>query len=95
MLIDCTVAIPPPPDGMFFVADQVNVQIRGRDGDVHVGRVIGASACNPSTGGWYYDDEAAPMSINLCPASCELARDQVTTAADGVDVAFGCDSVPG
>jgi hypothetical protein len=93
--IDCEVAIPPPPDGMFFVADQVNVRIRGRAGNTDVGRVIGMAACNPTTGGWYYDDEAAPTSITLCPVSCELAREQVTTAEDGVDVAFGCDSVPG
>ncbi len=93
--IDCEVAIPPPPDGMFFIPDQVNVEIRGRDGDTDVGRVIGAGACNPTTGGWYYDDEAMPTSITLCPTSCELARDQVTRVEDGVDVKFGCDSLPG
>jgi hypothetical protein len=93
--IDCEVAIPPPPDGMFFLADRVNVRVRGRDGDQDLGRVIGAGACSPTTGGWYYDDEGMPRSIVLCPASCELARDQVTGPGTGVDVRFGCDSVPG
>ena len=93
--IACEVAIPAPPDGMFFIADRVNVDIRGRDGTSPVGRVIGASGCNATTGGWYYDDETTPTSINLCPASCELAREQVTSEEDGVDVKFGCDSLPG
>ncbi|MBX7192435.1 MAG: hypothetical protein K1X94_10265 [Sandaracinaceae bacterium] len=93
--IDCQVAIPTPPDGMFFIADRVNVRIRGRDGNTDVGRVIGVGACNPTTGGWYYDDESSPMTINLCPVSCDLARDQVRSAAEGVDVSFGCDSLPG
>jgi hypothetical protein len=56
---------------------------------------MGASACNPTTGGWYYDDEATPRAILLCPASCTLAREQVTGPGTGVDVRFGCDSVPG
>lgn len=93
--IDCEVAIPPPPDGMFFLADRVNVHIRGRDREVDVGRVMGAGACNPTSGGWYYDDEAMPTAITLCPATCDLAREQVTTPESGVDVRFGCDSVPG
>jgi hypothetical protein len=93
--IDCEVAIPPPPDGMFLLPDRVNVRIRGRSADTDLGRVMGASACNPTTGGWYYDDEATPRAILLCPASCTLAREQVTGPGTGVDVRFGCDSVPG
>lgn len=93
--IDCEVAIPPPPDGMFFLADRVNVHMRGRDRELDIGRVIGAAACNPTTGGWYYDDETMPSSIILCPATCEVAREQVTTVETGIDVRFGCDSVPG
>jgi len=93
--IDCEVAIPPPPDGMFFLADRVNVHLRGRARGLAAGGVMGAPACNPTTGGWYYDAEAMPTSITLCPATCEVAREQVTTPESGVEVRFGCDSVPG
>ncbi len=93
--IDCEVAVPPVPDGMFFLPERVNVHISGSTTEADVGRVLGAAACNATTGGWYYDDEAAPTRIILCPASCELARDQVTGPGTGVDVRFGCDSVPG
>jgi hypothetical protein len=41
-------------------------------------------ACG-SKNGWYYDDNGAPKSIQLCPAACE------EVAAGGtLDVAFGC-----
>lgn len=93
--IDCEVAVPPPPDGMFFLPDRVNVRVRGRDGDRDLGRVNGPDNCDATTGGWHYDDEATPTSIILCPASCALAREQVTGPGTGVDVRFGCDSVPG
>lgn len=93
--ISCDIEIPAPPDGMFLIPDRVNVQIRGRDATSRVGRVIGVTGCNTTTGGWYYDDESNPTEIHLCPASCDVARAQVTNSSTGLDVSFGCDSLPG
>ncbi len=93
--IDCEVAIPPPPEGQFFVADRVNVEIRGSASTTPVGYVTSPAACNPTTGGWYYDDVADPSTIILCPASCDRARAEVVSTTTGIDVSFGCDSIPG
>ncbi|NUP11908.1 MAG: VWA domain-containing protein [Polyangiaceae bacterium] len=51
-------------------------------------QVPGSSACNPSSGGFYYDDPAAPTLILLCPASCDAVQD---ASDDGkVDIGFEC-----
>ncbi|MBL9106125.1 MAG: hypothetical protein JNL82_34705 [Myxococcales bacterium] len=54
-----------------------------------------AAACDPMLGGWYYDDNAAPKNIILCPVSCE----RVSSAPQGneVDLLFGCKTmyIPG
>jgi hypothetical protein len=36
--------------------------------------------------GWYYDNEANPTSIQLCPAACDAVA-----AGGSMDVAFGCE----
>jgi Mg-chelatase subunit ChlD len=69
--IPCKLEIPvaPPGDSLDFAA--VNL-LEGQSGDDcllplhHVGE---ASNCGDGPG-WYYDDSAAPMSVELCPASC-------------------------
>ena len=58
-----------------------------------LGKVANAGACGP-TGGWYYDDDANPRRIVLCPAACESAQESVR-AMGGVQVQFGCQTVPG
>lgn len=93
--IACEIAVPPPPDGMFLVPGLVNVDVRGASGTTRLGYVADAAACDATLGGWYYDDVASPATILLCPASCTFARGVVVDAAtSGIDVAFGCDSVP-
>jgi hypothetical protein len=53
--------------------------------------VSGASACDPSSGGWYYDDVTAPTLVRLCDASCT----QVTGDPNArIDVRLSC-SAPG
>jgi hypothetical protein len=36
--------------------------------------VPGAWACDPTTGGFYYDSNTAPTKITLCPATCAPAK---------------------
>jgi hypothetical protein len=45
------------------------------------------SMCDPSSGGWYYDDPAAPTRIELCSATCDSVTLDLTSQ---VDVQLGC-----
>ena len=42
------------------------------------------SACGNKVG-WHYDDAAAPTTIELCPAACELVK-----KGGSIDIALGC-----
>ncbi|MFO0660058.1 MAG: hypothetical protein U0165_09550 [Polyangiaceae bacterium] len=91
--IDCTIDIPAPPDGQTLDPGKVNVNITsdtGTNGQKLVGKTTGAGAC--TMGGWYYDNEANPTQITLCPSSC----DELNTAMASphtINVEFGCDTV--
>jgi hypothetical protein len=55
---------------------------------VFVGNAAGcAKAPNE---GWYFDDEAAPKKVILCPAVCDAVK---TDDAGSVDLLFGCPRV--
>ena len=85
-------AIPPPPDGMDFDPDQVNVEFDdGAGGILDIGRVESPAECAGVTDGWYYDDPMAPTRIIVCPQTC--------TKIQGFDMAsisikFGCATIP-
>ena len=46
------------------------------------------ASCDARAGGWYYDDAAAPTSVKLCGASCDVV------SAPGGRLAFtvGCET---
>jgi hypothetical protein len=54
-----------------------------------IGKVGGAANCGPN-GGWYYDNDAAPKKVLICPASCDQFK-----ADSGAKVEFrlGCKTV--
>jgi hypothetical protein len=89
----CDVAIPPPPDGSVIDPSRVNVVLVGATRTL-LGKVAGASACGPS-GGWYYDNDAMPTRVILCPSSCDRAQTELRGAGRGIQVQFGCVTVPG
>ena len=91
--IQCDLAIPPPPGGQVLDPRRVNVLLRGSSQTL-LGKVSGAGACT-SRGGWYYDDEARPTRVFLCPASCEAANAAVRGGSAQVVVQFGCITIPG
>ncbi len=90
--IDCAVPIPPPPDGMFFERDRINVFVTEGDASTRVGKVAGAAVCD-DRGGWHYDDEAAPTRVILCPATCDAVQ-PTAGVTRGVAVQFGCQTIP-
>lgn len=78
-----------PPAGQAMDYSKVNVTLTQGDGGATViGRVSSAASCPATTPAWYYDNPAAPTTINLCKTACDL----VTAATNGaqVNVAVGC-----
>jgi hypothetical protein len=87
--IGCEYAIP-QPQGQVLDYNKVNVQYTpGLGGTKVFVNVADLGACDPVTGGWYYDDNANPQKIILCPASCEVAS---SDANGKVDVVLGCET---
>jgi hypothetical protein len=91
--IACDLAIPAPPGGSVLDPRLVNVVVRGAS-ETLIGKVANAAACR-STGGWYYDNEARPTRVNLCPASCERANAELRAGSAAIEVQFGCITIPG
>lgn len=91
--IACDLELPPPPGGSVLDPRLVNVVVTGASRSV-IGKVAGAAACR-ATGGWYYDDDARPTRVNLCPASCDRANEEVRAGSARIEVQFGCITVPG
>jgi hypothetical protein len=91
--IECNVTIPPPPAGMTFSADRVNVIMNVGGASTYFGHVVDVAHCDATRGGWYYDDNTAPTTILLCPASCDTAQSMIGPS-DSLDVQFGCVTIP-
>jgi hypothetical protein len=91
--IACDVAIPMPPDGSSLDPMRVNVVLNGMTSTL-LGKVANAAACT-SSGGWYYDDDANPTRVILCPSSCDRAQTELRGEGRGIQVQFGCTTIPG
>jgi hypothetical protein len=89
--LGCTYTIPQPSQGDLNY-EQVNVEYTpGGGGAVDAfPKVSDLAACPPNSDGWYYDDNALPEEIILCPATC----DKVSADLGGrIDIVLGCDSI--
>ena len=83
----CDFVVPPPPANLMLSFDNVNVNYTTGTGAAStLPRVQDANACG-TTGGWYYDNNAAPTQIHLCMNTC--ATVQADTQAD-LKVLFSC-----
>ncbi len=90
--LGCDFPIPDPPAGLDLVPDEVNFTYTpgGTVDAITIPRADDLADCG-GLPGWYYDNNAAPTKIIVCPASC--ATIQNDSEAE-VAVAFGCASVP-
>ena len=77
---------------MFFERDRINVFVTEAGAASRIGKVADAASCD-ERGGWYYDDESAPTTVELCPATCDAVQPEPGIAR-GVDVQFGCQTIP-
>ena len=91
--IECDLGLPPPPDGSVLDPRRVNVQIRGASGTTTLPYTGSEGACDPTRGGWHYDDASDPSRVILCPSSCDFARTETAVTSGGLDVVFGCASI--
>jgi len=88
--LSCAWKIPDPPQGQVFELSKINLEYKpdGAAQTQTILKVTDAASC-ASDGGWYYDDDAHPTRVVVCPSTC----DQLKAAKEGeVHVAFGCNT---
>ena len=87
--IPCQLRIPEPPTNATLDFNQVNVAYQAKDCTLSTIYYVGEAAeCDAAEGGWYYDDPAAPRTVQLCDSTCDRV------AAPGGRLAFtvGCET---
>jgi hypothetical protein len=88
--VSCELDLPPPPDQGTLDPSLVNVCYApgggASDGFAHVA----SSAECGAQGSWYYDDDAMPTKVVLCPSTCQLVQ---ADARARIDVVFGCTTI--
>ena len=88
-LLPCSYQIPAPPAGEVVDLNLVNAEFTTATGEqVKMTRVDGSVGCVPGAYQWYYDNAAAPNSLELCPDACQVATEQ--GQGSSVKVAYGC-----
>ncbi len=91
--VSCDYTVPDPGGGQTVDPTKVNVDYLpgGNPPAQPIFRVNDLGGCQGGgTGGWYFDNNAAPTKILLCPATCTAVQ---SDSAAKIDVKFGCDSV--
>jgi len=89
--LGCQYAIPVPEAGMPDFG-KVNVQYTPGGGGMPVefDHYGGAAQCPSNGDGWYYDDNASPTQILLCPSTCTKVSGDGTGK---LEILLGCDTV--
>ncbi|MEO7036986.1 MAG: VWA domain-containing protein [Polyangiaceae bacterium] len=92
--LGCEFQIPQPGAGQTLDFGQVNVQYTNAGKSSYVYYVSSASACDATSGGWYYDvspKSGSPTQIIACPSTCSTF--QAATDQASVGIALGCATV--
>lgn len=90
--VGCSYVIPAPPSGQTLDYGLVNVEYQrgGTGATTSFVEVADASKCGTRTSAWYYDDNAAPTSILLCPSTCAAVE---ADPAASVRIVLGCGTI--
>jgi len=87
--IPCELKVPEPRGGSSLDYGKVNVAYQDSSCTLStIYNVQGAASCDAVVGGWYYDNPAAPSSIELCGASC----DRVSAPGGRLAFTVGCET---
>jgi hypothetical protein len=90
--LNCELDIPVPP-GQVLDPKKVNVEIQTSSATQTLFKVTDATACDATSGGWYYDNDSAPKKVELCQASCDQAQQMVDVSGGSIQVLFGCATI--
>lgn len=89
--LSCEYEIPEPPPGQVFDPTKVNVEYDDNGEVVVLGYVESQQDCAEVGAGWYYDDPAAPTTIEVCPFTCGVFN---TIESGSIEIVFGCATIP-
>lgn len=91
--LPCEYTLPVPKSGTPDYA-KVNVQYTSNGKPTTIYYVANAGACDPTSGGWYYDVDPSgggkPTKVEICPATCGGFKADLTAK---VDIVQGCKTV--
>jgi hypothetical protein len=89
--VSCALPMPQGDPGKPVDPLLINVDYTPGGGAAGIlGQVSSAAGCGAS-GGWYYDNPAAPTQITLCPATCSTVQ---ADAVAKIDIILGCKTEP-
>lgn len=74
-----------PAEAAPYLPDRVDLELTLGATTTTIARVADAQACDPTQGGWYYDDAQSPKRIIACQQTCS----QVSNGGE-VEIVFGC-----
>ncbi len=83
----CDIQMPQPSGDVAIDIDKVNVTLTLSGEDATLGRVDAEGECE-DLAGWYYNDNADPTRILLCPTSCDAV---MTDPSSRIDIVLGCE----
>jgi len=84
-VVGCEYVMPSPPQGIPDLS-QIEVLYTNSSGIVGTVKAV-ASSADCASGGWYYDNPAAPGRIYLCPLTCDTVQKD---AAGRISINLGC-----
>lgn len=89
--LGCSFKVPTPPAGQTLELGKVNVFYtpQGSSTPTIIYKVKDAASCDPTLGGWYYNDANNPTEIVLCPASCSA----IGGSKGAIKIELGCTTV--
>jgi hypothetical protein len=89
----CEFEVPAPEEGEQINYSRVNVNFKNGKKASLLLNVKDAVACDPLTGGWYYDTDPEvedPTRIVVCPTTCTTFQ---SASSASVEIAVGCQTI--
>lgn len=83
--LPCSYAIPPAPNGQMLDPKAVQLLFSASAAAAkEFPKAMVATQCGAHEG-WYFDDNAAPKNVMLCPKACDAVK-----VGGGIEIGFGC-----